>query len=418
MSCENQWDKLYGMVKTRFALPREEGTSKLCSLKEAIKSQVKPGMVLHFNFMGVRWPTAAVFEIARQFWGTKPEFTSVNISTNHPQAVLVHGGLVKKNITSYCGDPYYTISPNGVFQRAWKNNQVEIENWTILTLTLRLKAAAMGVPFTTTNSIIGSGMEEENKSLFKVVDDPFGSGKKVGLVAALYPDLSIVHGWAADKYGNTLILPPSLESTYGAMASRNGTIVTVEKIVDTDYIRKNAHLMALPGDYVKCVCEVPFGSHPSGMINRGLEDFEGYAEDYGFVDNANTAAKDPESFDRWVKEWVLGCKDHNDYLRKLGTERIFALKGKSHSNAWQFDPDAIKEETTGQSYTPLEMAVIVEGRKVKERIKAGNYRTILAGAGTANLGAWLAFFDLKKENYRSEERRVGKECRSRWSPYH
>ena len=26
-------------------------------------------------------------------------------------------------------------------------------------------------------------------------------------------------------------------------------------------------------------------------------------------------------------------------------------------------------------------------------------------------------FDLKKAN-RSEERRVGKECRSRWSPYH
>ena len=28
--------------------------------------------------------------------------------------------------------------------------------------------------------------------------------------------------------------------------------------------------------------------------------------------------------------------------------------------------------------------------------------------------------DVKKNvrNYRSEERRVGKECRSRWSPYH
>ena len=26
--------------------------------------------------------------------------------------------------------------------------------------------------------------------------------------------------------------------------------------------------------------------------------------------------------------------------------------------------------------------------------------------------------DLEREGYRSEERRVGKECRSRWSPYH
>ena len=28
------------------------------------------------------------------------------------------------------------------------------------------------------------------------------------------------------------------------------------------------------------------------------------------------------------------------------------------------------------------------------------------------------FFELHKKNLRSEERRVGKECRSRWSPYH
>ena len=30
-------------------------------------------------------------------------------------------------------------------------------------------------------------------------------------------------------------------------------------------------------------------------------------------------------------------------------------------------------------------------------------------------GFWAEFPDLE---YRSEERRVGKECRSRWSPYH
>src|ERR1051326_895568 len=34
------------------------------------------------------------------------------------------------------------------------------------------------------------------------------------------------------------------------------------------------------------------------------------------------------------------------------------------------------------------------------------------GAVTNRLGAWLRSMD------RSEERRVGKECRSRWSPYH
>ena len=38
-------------------------------------------------------------------------------------------------------------------------------------------------------------------------------------------------------------------------------------------------------------------------------------------------------------------------------------------------------------------------------------------------GEWQFLFDDEKRGekekwYRSEERRVGKECRSRWSPYH
>ena len=31
---------------------------------------------------------------------------------------------------------------------------------------------------------------------------------------------------------------------------------------------------------------------------------------------------------------------------------------------------------------------------------------------------WAAFMSADEEQSRSEERRVGKECRSRWSPYH
>ena len=39
---------------------------------------------------------------------------------------------------------------------------------------------------------------------------------------------------------------------------------------------------------------------------------------------------------------------------------------------------------------------------------------------TTNFGSFLQTFGLYKaiNDMRSEERRVGKECRSRWSPYH
>src|SRR3712207_9197062 len=45
------------------------------------------------------------------------------------------------------------------------------------------------------------------------------------------------------------------------------------------------------------------------------------------------------------------------------------------------------------------------------------YNAILAAEGT-RVGASGLGFTLHNDVVRSEERRVGKECRSRWSPYH
>ena len=45
-------------------------------------------------------------------------------------------------------------------------------------------------------------------------------------------------------------------------------------------------------------------------------------------------------------------------------------------------------------------------------------KAIAAGADVCMLGSMLAGCDESPGDFRSEERRVGKECRSRWSPYH
>jgi len=395
-------DKVKEVLENRFKVSEYKGTDKVCDLSESIEKNVKPGMTVHLCQTGVRWCSAALYEIARQFWGQKPDFTLVGISMNHPISVLVHGGLVKKLVTSYCGDPYHTPRPNAVFQRAYKEDSIEIQLWSILTLPLRMKAAAMGVEFMPTKSLIGSSMEKENRGDFIVMDDPFESGGRVGLVKALYPDISITHGWAADRYGNTLFLPPYAENMYGCMGSKNGTIVTVEKVVSTDYIRRYSHLMKLPGDYVTAVCESPLGSHPSGLSNRGISDFPVYTEDYNFVDEACSATKDPKVFDEWIDRWVIGCKDHKDYIIKLGYDRILALKGKTHADSWQYDGEAITKVYDSPDYLPIEMAIIAAGRKTRERIKQNNYGTMLAGAGIANLTAWMAYFSLKEEDFNIE----------------
>ena len=45
-------------------------------------------------------------------------------------------------------------------------------------------------------------------------------------------------------------------------------------------------------------------------------------------------------------------------------------------------------------------------------------KEILIGAINGNLSTMFGDVNEKVGTIRSEERRVGKECRSRWSPYH
>ena len=64
--------------------------------------------------------------------------------------------------------------------------------------------------------------------------------------------------------------------------------------------------------------------------------------------------------------------------------------------------------------------------KSTDLIPAANYE-LVAGGGAGDLmkiieenvgGGAVSPFDLDRIKVRSEERRGGKECRSRWSPYH
>ena len=70
--------------------------------------------------------------------------------------------------------------PNQVTQRAYGRKEIELEDWSILTLPLMLMAGALGVGFMPTTSVIGIMMEVDNKDSFIVIDDPFGSGRRTG----------------------------------------------------------------------------------------------------------------------------------------------------------------------------------------------------------------------------------------------
>lgn len=391
--------KIDAIIENKFILPVDEGKNKVLSLEESVRRYIKPGMSLYFGYIHSR-AYGAAYEIARQFWGTKPGFELVVLGVLEYAIILIYGGLVKKVIAAFFGDAYPTPRPNRVIQRSFKEGKIEFEKWTNLTIPLRLMAGALNLPFIPTNSIMGSSLEHENEASFRVINDPFVSEGVVGTMKPLHPDIAIIHGWAADRYGNAIILAPYGEDVWGAMASRNGVLLTVEKLVSTEFIREHSHLVRIPGYLVKSVSLVPFGAHPQPMTNIGLDKSDGYGEDYQFRLEFNEATKNDALLEKWIQNWVLDCRSPRDYLRKLGYKRLLFLKGKTCEDAWQYElEEKLKGISLERRFTPDEIMVIVASRGIKKCVAEKGYKTVLAGGGIASLAAWMAVYDLKKEGY-------------------
>lgn len=392
-------DPLEKILKELIPLQVSEGQSKILPLPVALERYVQPGMSIHLGTAGLL-PSAAIYELVRLFHGQRPNFTIISLGLTTTHSLLVHAGLVKKTITTYLGDAYPSPSPNPVFQRAYQEGYLEIEHWSLLSLVRRLQAGAMGLEFFPTRSLIGSSMEKDNQNNFLLQRDPFDENKQWGFVRSLIPDISIYHGLAADPQGNTLIAPPYAENIYGALASKRGVIITVEKIVSTELIRKYAEFTRLPGYKVLSVSEVPWGAHPGGCHTQGIEFLEPYDIDRPFIFELRQAGRNEKDLNKWMDEWIFACAERENYLSKLSQTRLNNLKDKARSESWRKDLEAILP--TIQFTKPansMERMVIAASRKIIHLLREKKYKTILAGIGASHLAAWLANYFWRKEGY-------------------
>jgi len=373
---------------------------KVVPLNEAIVECVRPGMKLHVSTGA--YPNAALREIIRCYWGRNPEFTLVSSGVTTPfEICLTLSGLVKKIVTTNHSYTYPTPRPIPLLQKMEKQGLLDIEHWSLYSLEQRLMAGALGVGFMPTKSLMGSSLADENQGSFAMMRDPFDAEASIGVVKALSPDISIIHGCVADCEGNTILSPPYFSSLWGSRASKGGVIVTVEKIVPPEVIRKYAALVKIPGHLVRCVCPVSFGSHPQGLAAESVGVAEGYGEDYEFIQTFVEASQSEEGLKEWVEEWVLGCNDQEGYLQRLGVDRIMFLKGKSSVDAWKYEKaagDADKSDRS--SYNATEMMAIAGAREIADAVRKNGYKNILAGIGTPALAAWVAFYMLKSNNER------------------
>jgi len=384
--------KRFGDIAT-IDLKENEGASKVLDLEEAIRTYIKPGMTIYVR----EGSYSPIREMIRQFWGTTPGFTLVMVGCRDYALDLLHCGLVTNVLTSRCSESATQgISP--VVKRACKQKSTQIENWSLYSLTLRLMAGAMGIGFMPTTSVLNSTMAQDNRESFVEMENPFCPGNKLGLVKSLNPDIAVVHGWASDLNGNIILAPAILsgEGEWGAFASKQGVIATVEKIVSTEFIREHSLRVSIPGYLVKSVSLVPFGAHPLGLATVS-RDFEEYEADYEFMKSHGDASKEVETLDAWLKEWVMACRDHEGYLRKLGYHRLAFLKGKAGKFNWEHKLLSLSQEILERGeYSAEERMIVAASRLIKEKVLKNDYRVILSGIGTAGLSAWLAYYQLKK----------------------
>jgi len=381
------------LIEDQLTLPITEGEDKRCTISQAIQNHVKKEMVIYMASFG-----ALNYELLRIFQDLQPEFTIISSGVVLQCLAMLKNRFAKKFITSFAGISFPSPRPCPIAQKAIAAGEVEIENWTMRTIPQRLMAGAMGWDFIPTRSLIGSSMENDNKESFKVIDIPFSSKGKIGLLKALNPDITLIHAAAADPSGNTILTYPLSGDAFGAWASTRGVIVSVDKIVSTEYIRKHSHMVRIPSHAVLAVCEAPFGGHPLGMTEHGLEDFEAYFPDYDFLYEFSKAAMDETAFNNWIREWVFDMKDHHAYLSKLGEERLNYLKQKAAPDAWVHETET---ESARIDFTKppnaLERLVVTGGNIIAERCKSQGFQTMLAGIGLPNLAAWLAAYRLREK---------------------
>jgi acyl CoA:acetate/3-ketoacid CoA transferase alpha subunit len=380
--------------QSMFDLPTGLRASKLRPLEDALRTFIRPGMQLHFAYNQAR-PMAISNALVRVFHDAAPGFTLIAAGLVSNQAAMFSKGLLSKVIVSFLGENYPAPGPNRIMQQAIDSGAVQIENQSLLAICQRLSAGAFGFPFAMTRSLGGSSMADPSR--FRILDDPFEGGSKIGVMPALKPDITFIHALAADPQGNLLLGQPYGESEAMAFTASNGVIATAERIVDSDTVRRFSHLARVPGYRVLSVSEVPLGCHPYGLYSPHELQISGYVEDYDFFRQLQRATATPDEFDAWVQEWILDQQDNAAYLSKLGLGRVNALKGGAAPGAWESEiTPAVIVRAERPGFDALDGMVVTAARLIETKVQEHRYDIVAAGVGYANLAAWLAVTRLQQ----------------------
>jgi len=290
------------------AKPRAAGP-KLTTLAEAV-GRVKDGDHLAIGgCLFSRTPLALLSEVLRQ--GRRGLTLSRNLMCYEGEWFMA-AGAVAAVVTSWFGIglPW---GLSRIMREEVESGRVRYEEWSHLALGLRYRAAAMGLPFLPTLTMLGSdlmGMADA-----KTMTCPF-TGETLCVVPALFPDVALLHVHRADRLGNCQIDGyPHMDPDIARAATT--VLVTAEEIIPEDEVRRHPDRTVIPGLVVDAVVEVPYGAFPHecyGLYEADVTHFDAYVAEI----NARGTRAIREHLDRYV----YGPKSHAEYLGLFGKEAL------------------------------------------------------------------------------------------------
>ncbi len=302
-------------------------TDKVLTLAEAIERFVPDGASVALGLqLESMIPFAAGHEIIRQ---RKRDLTLVGPISDILFDQMIGAGCARQVVAAWVGNVMMGSAYN--FRRAVEEgipHPVEMVDHTNFTVALALHAAALGVPFLPTYTTIGSDIFERNNRShtpgLAEFEAPFTREKMVA-VRALAPDVAILQAQRADKEGNAHVWGNLGASPDAARAAR-AVIVVAEEIVSAKVIASDPNRTVIPGFLVSAVVEAPYGAHPSPV--QGY-----YNRDNNYYSEYHRGTKTRQDFETWLNHWVLEVTGRQEYVERLGAERLESLRVKKHAYA-------------------------------------------------------------------------------------
>jgi glutaconate CoA-transferase, subunit A len=303
---------------TRYEQLRTETTVRDRSLREKVMSLEQATALVrdgeHVAIGGCmmsRTPMAMLWALVRA--GRRDLTFSRSIVSSDGDLVFA-SGIARKVITSWFSQGI-VWGVSRVMRHWVETGRAEFEEWSHLSMGLRFRAGAMGIPFIPTRSLMGSDVYHRLRDKTHEMACPF-TGEQLVLLPALNPDVAIIHVQRCDAYGNAQLDGlPFMDADLPMAAKR--VIVTTERIVSNDQIRRMPDQTKFPFFTVEAVVEVPYGCAPHECYGQ-YEPFFKHMDMF-----AELTRKDPEQGSReYLERFYYEPTSWNEVLERIGLEDL------------------------------------------------------------------------------------------------